>query len=106
MSTDDQLAERVLKAYARFDMALHSKGPFPEDEFERFFQAVWRYAEATKGQSRIHRNVAETLYGLEDILQLEALRVPGRILAAVDRLACLVFAGYDPQFEGDEPPGL
>jgi len=71
MSDGDQLAERILEAHARFEMALHSQGPFPEDEFERFFQAVWRYAEAMKGQDRIHRKVAGTLYGLEETLQLQ-----------------------------------
>lgn len=106
MSTDDQLAERVLEAHARFEMALNGKGPFPEDEFERFFQAVWRYAMAMKEQQLIHRRVAETLYGLGESLQLEARRVPGKVLAAVDRLGSLVFAGYDPHFEGNEPPGL
>ncbi|HKI36382.1 MAG TPA: hypothetical protein VKA46_31280 [Gemmataceae bacterium] len=106
MSHDDQLAERVLEAHARFEAALHRPGPFPEDEFEGLFQAVWRYAEATKGQERVHRKVAATLYGLGETLRLEALQVPGKILTAVDRLGALVFAGYDPQFKGHEPPGL
>ena len=106
MRNDDLLAERIQEAHARFEAVLHCKGPFPEDEFERFFQAVCRYAEAMRGQERIHRNVAGTLYGLGEFLQLEAFQTPGKILAAVDRLGMLVFAGYDPQFEGHEPPGL
>jgi len=105
-TSDDQLAERVLEAHARFEMALHGQRPFPADEFEQFFQAVRRYAEAMKGQDRIHRKVAGTLYGLEETLQLESLHVPDDILAAVDRLGVLVFMGYDPHFEGHEPPGL
>jgi hypothetical protein len=32
--------------------------------------------------------------------------VPGEILYEADRLESLFFAGYDPQFEGDEPAGL
>jgi hypothetical protein len=32
--------------------------------------------------------------------------VPGRVLSEVDWLECLFFGGFDPHFEGDEPPGL
>jgi hypothetical protein len=32
--------------------------------------------------------------------------VPGRILSEADRLECLLFGGFDPHFEGNEPPGL
>jgi hypothetical protein len=39
-------------------------------------------------------------------LELERKRVPGEVLAEADRLECQLFAGYDPFFEGDEPPGL
>src|SRR5713101_8353276 len=99
MDKDDQLAERVLEAHARFEMALHRKGPFPEKEFDRLFQAVRHYAEAVKGKERIHRKVAGTLHGLGEVLRLEAYHTPVGILAAVDRLGCLVFAGYDPHFE-------
>jgi hypothetical protein len=30
--------------------------------------------------------------------------VPGEVLAEAERLECLLFAGYDPHFEGDETP--
>jgi hypothetical protein len=106
MSQEDQLAKHVLEAYARFEVSLHGQRPFPESEFNQFFQAVWRYAEAVKGQERIHRSVAGTLYGLEDVLGVEALRVPGEVLSAVDRLGSLMFSGCDPYFQGHEPPGL
>jgi hypothetical protein len=33
-------------------------------------------------------------------------RVPGHVLLEVDRLECQFFEGYEPSFEGDEPPGL
>jgi hypothetical protein len=32
--------------------------------------------------------------------------VPGTILADADHPECMLFSGYDPYFEGDEPPGL
>ena len=30
--------------------------------------------------------------------------MPGRILSEADWLECLFFDGFDPHFEGDEPP--
>jgi hypothetical protein len=44
--------------------------------------------------------------GLRELLQQERKRVPGTVLFEADRLECLFFAGYDPHFEEDEPPGL
>jgi hypothetical protein len=43
---------------------------------------------------------------LAEFLRLERKRVPGRIFSEADRLECLFFGGFDPHFEGDEPPGL
>lgn len=42
---------------------------------------------------------------LADSLKATRKQVPGEVLAEVDGLACLLFAGYDPYFEGNEPPG-
>jgi hypothetical protein len=44
--------------------------------------------------------------GLTEFLRLERKRVRGRILSEADRLECLFLDGFDPHFEGDEPPGL
>ena len=44
--------------------------------------------------------------GLAEFLRSERKRVPGRVLSEADRLECLFFGGFDPHFEGDEPPGL
>jgi len=44
--------------------------------------------------------------GLREYLAVERKRVPGDVLFEADRLECQLFAGYDPSFEGDEPPGL
>jgi hypothetical protein len=54
----------------------------------------------------INRNVAAAINGLVEFLRLERKHVPGEILWEADRLECLLFSGYDPDFEGDEPPGL
>ncbi len=45
-------------------------------------------------------------HGLVDYLSAERTRVPVDVLRDAERLECLVFMGYDPCFEGDEPPGL
>jgi hypothetical protein len=37
---------------------------------------------------------------------MERKRIPGDILFEADRLECHLFAGYDPNFHGDEAPGL
>ena len=47
-----------------------------------------------------------SINGLTEHLQLERKRVPGRVLSEADRLECLFFEGFDPHFEGEEPPSL
>jgi hypothetical protein len=48
----------------------------------------------------------QAVNGLREFLQVERKRIPGSILFEADRLECQFFAGYDPSFDGDEPPGL
>jgi hypothetical protein len=54
----------------------------------------------------IHKSVVRAVNGLREFLELERKRIPGDILFEADRLECELFAGYDPSFHGDEPPGL
>jgi hypothetical protein len=44
--------------------------------------------------------------GLSILFEVECKRVPDDVLRDAERLECLLFSGYDPYFEGDEPPGL
>ncbi len=44
--------------------------------------------------------------GLREYLAAERKRLPEDVLFEAGRLECLLFLGYDPSFEGDEPPGL
>jgi hypothetical protein len=45
--------------------------------------------------------------GLREYLAVERKPIPGDVLFfEAERLECLLFVGYDPSFEGDEPPGL
>jgi hypothetical protein len=60
----------------------------------------------TKDDTKIHKSVVNSVNGLRDFIRLERKSIPGDIVFQADRLECLLFAGYDPSFEGDEPPGL
>jgi hypothetical protein len=60
----DFLADEVMHTYAEFNMSLTAKGKFPFDQFKAFYNAVVRYADATKKGNMIHRNVASAVNGL------------------------------------------
>ena len=70
-----------------------------------FVGVVRQYAELTKTDVMIHRCVVNAVQGT-DFLTSERKRVPQDVLWQAERLECLLFSGYDPHFEGDEPPGL
>ena len=75
-------------------------------EFKAFVQSARRYIGITAGEPMIHRSLVQAVNGLREFLQVERKRIPGDILFEADRLECQLFAGYDPSFEGDEPPAL
>lgn len=102
----DKLAEDVMNAYAEFEKHLFEKGPFPLSYFRSFFETAVRYIESTKNSPLIHRNVASTISGLGDILELKSSRAPGQAINDAARLECMLFQEYDPYFQGHEPPGL
>ena len=54
----------------------------------------------------MHLCVVRALNGLVEYLQSERKRVADEVLIEAERLECLLFLGYDPHFDGDEPPGL
>jgi hypothetical protein len=100
----DKLAEEALNAYAEFEGHLYEKGIFPMIYFRAFFEAAVRYIEATKESPLIHRNVANAINGLSDLLQLKSSRAPGEAISDADRLECMLFSEHDPYFDGHEPP--
>jgi hypothetical protein len=103
----DRLALSVADRHCEFEEALAgNRTKYPTREFRLFAEAVRQYVEKRRSDEMIHRDVARTVHGLVDYLRVERKSVPGEILFEADRLECLVFAGYDPYFEGDEPPGL
>jgi hypothetical protein len=90
-----------------FEAALSSSTrSYPLQHLQSFVDAAMEYIQATRRDQMVRRDVANALNALTEDLKLERKRVPGRVLADADRLECLFFAGFDPYFEGDEPPGL
>jgi hypothetical protein len=106
-SEKDRLALSVVDRHADFKAALAAnRRKYPIPEFRLFAEAVRNYVEKTRGDDLVHRAVAGAVNGLVDELTVERRRAPGEVLFEADRLECLVFLGYDPNFDGDEPPGL
>jgi hypothetical protein len=106
-SEKDQLAADVVDRWLDFQEALSSeKRKYPIRQFQAFWSIAKRYAELTNADSLLHRSVASAVHGLVDFIGAERKRVPGDVLRDAERLECLLFSGYDPYFEGDEPPGL
>lgn len=106
-SAKDRLATTVVDRWCSFQDALGTpKRKYPVQEFLSFADAARRYIDLTRDDQLVRRDVAKAINGLREFLELERKRVPGRILFDADRLECLFFGGFDPLFEGDEPPGL
>ena len=103
----DRLAAEALECWADFQRALSSgQRKYPIQQFKTFWTVTKRYAELTRCDALIHRRLAGAVNGLVEFLEVERKRVPGPVLRDAERLECLFFCGYDPHFEGDEPPGL
>jgi hypothetical protein len=106
-SEKDRIAAEAMERWADFQDGLTSdKRKYPIQQFKAFWAVAKCYAELTRSDPLIHRSVAGAVSGLSDFLEVERKRVPDRVLRDAERLECLLFRGYDPHFEGDEPPGL
>ena len=105
-SEKDRIARQTADLRITFDMALSNKRKYPVMEFKAFVQSARRYIKLTAGDSMVHRSVVQAVNGLREFLEVERKRIPGDILFEADRLECQFFAGYDPSFDGDEPPEL
>jgi hypothetical protein len=105
-SEKDRIARQTADLRVTFDLALSNQRKYPVAEFKAFVQSARRYIEITAGDPMIHKSVARAVHGLREFLEVKRKRIPGDILFEADRLECQLFAGYDPNFNGDEPPGL
>ena len=111
MNTDeslnkDRLATEVGSGWVDFQTALSDKRKYPLQQFRSFVNATRRYAEVTKDDVFIHREVVKVIHGLTHSLAAERKRVPQDVLWEAERLECLLFSGYDPHFALDAPSGL
>ena len=78
-----------MACWADFQDALSSdKRKYLIQQFKAFWAVTKRYTELTRSDALIHRSLAGAVNGLADFLEVERK------------------GGYDPHFEGDEPPGL
>ena len=103
----DKLAAGAIDRWGDFQEGLTAvKRKYPTIQFQAFWSATKRYAELTKADALIHKQVAVAVHGLVDYLSAERKRVPGDVLRDAERLECLLFMEYDPCFGGNEPPGL
>lgn len=103
----DRLASSVADRHSEFEQALAGdRRKYPTREFRLFAEAARRYVEKTASDEMIHRAVIAAVHGLVAYLRVERKRIPAEVLVEAERLECLVFLGYDPHFDGDEPPGL
>ena len=105
--TLDALAKRIMDAHAAFDARLGGRGRrFPDAEFDRLWRAVLEYSAAMTGLNWLHRDVARTLSGFREYLELEIFGTPPDSVRRADQMECVLFCDYDPYQDGDEPPGL
>ena len=106
-SEKDRLASAAVENWCAFEEALSgTKRAYPLQQFLSFVDAAKRYIQATRHDQLVRRDVAKAINGLAEHLRLERKHVPGTVLDEADRLECLLFGGFDPHFEGDEPPDL
>jgi hypothetical protein len=95
----------VHRTFTVFQQALaESRKRYPTREFESFAAVIRQYVDATREDEMLHRCVVRAVNGLVEYLQSEGKRVPEEVLLEAERLECLLFFGYDPHFDGDEPP--
>lgn len=106
-SVKNRLASQALELLIDFEMALSErKRKYPVQEFFAFARATRRYIDLTRKDQLVRRDVAVALNDLAECLEARRKGVPDAVLLEAHRLESLFFDGYDPYFEGDEPPGL
>jgi len=102
----DQLAADAMESWHRFERACHPKKKFPMREFRAFWSLAKQYAELIRSDKMISRDFATAVHELTTIYGWASKTPENEAIAEIERLECLVFAGYDPYFEGEEPPEL
>jgi hypothetical protein len=106
ISEKERLAAEIERRWADFQDGLSDKRRYPLSQFKALWEATRDYAVLTKHDRLIHRSVVTAVHGFRQFVGAERKRIPSNIIADADRLESLLFSGYDPYFEGHEPPGL
>jgi hypothetical protein len=97
--------QKIIDAWTLFQVALSKrKGPYPLKELKLLLETASSYSETMKDSEFIHKSIASTFQSFRESLEIERKRVPGDALFLADRIETIIFSGYDPYFEGDEPP--
>jgi len=104
VSEKDRLAALVIDQHCALQQALAES--HPTGEFRAFAAVMRQYVDATGKDEMLHRNVVRAVNGLVEYLQCERKTVPNEVLIEAEGLEWFLFLGYDPHFDGDEPPGL
>jgi hypothetical protein len=89
-----------------FQGALSEKRKYPTSKFNAFAKSTRKYIRVLGNDSLIHRDVANAVHGPVDFLRVERRQVPDAVVQEANRLESIVVSGYDPYFDGDEPPDL
>src|SRR6266567_7008288 len=79
-SEKQRLAAEVEKRWVDFQDGLSDKRRYPMAQFMKFWTAGKRYAELTRNDGLIHRNVAVAINGLREFVSSERKRIPDTIL--------------------------
>lgn len=104
-SHSDRLAEQAVDSYCAFAETLAGLGPYPQAQFYVFAEADRRYPASIEGSPLVHRNIVRVVNGLREYLAVERKRVQAGPCTRPIAWRQMFFSGYDPHFEGDEPPG-
>jgi hypothetical protein len=106
-SEKDRLAALVIETHCAFQEALaENRKRYPAREFKSFAAIMRQYLSATREDEMLHGCAVKAVYGVVECLQSEGKRVPDEVWLEAQRLEDLLFLGYDPYSDGDEPPGL
>ena len=81
------------------------KDQLAAETMDRWYDFV-QYAELTRSGEIVRRDMAAAGHELTTIYGWASMAPEDDVIAEIVRLECLVFSGYDPYFDGDEPPEL
>ena len=79
---------------------------YPIPEFGLLAESARTCVEKTRSDDMVDQTVVGAVNGVVDELTVEKTNTRRSALRGRQILECLVFLGYGPSLDGDEPPGL